>query len=597
MRFTILHKGLLLVSIPLIFEIGLFSYLLHLQNQVEQESRQLNHVRQINDELNLFIRESVSLTRISTASTKFGMHMKELNKLFKETHAGMGRLLTLYSNDPKSQTIIRNTDMRITQGEQDLHEARDALAHASPEEFLVIAKQFGHKFDADLLAVYQCGLLELADESSRGASIDASLETREKILIALKCALVLSVLFAAVAATQLSRHLVRRVASVQENASLFAAGQPLLPPLTGNDEIAELDRTFHMAVDMIAQGLRKEKAILNNTKEVICSFNIHYKIQSMNSASQGLLHSEPDALLGQNFLNLFPDEEKQRIEQELSKMRDSGQSCELESRASRPNTSPVDVSAVLSFSPEDKLYYCSIYDLTSKLELDRVRREVTAMITHDLKSPLQSVRSFFEMLAVGRFGELNEKGTKLLKMTEQQTVRMFDLIQSVLQLEQLRSGRSTLETAVVDLRNLLEESLEAVQLLADDKAITFDLDLSEASACGEAKWIKQIIVNILVNAINYSPSKSAVRATSQSLDEFSEVRISDQGPGLSEQEKILIFERFNRLGRTSDALGGSGLGLTICKELIALHQGYIKVESEPGQGSTFVLGFPKHRSS
>jgi PAS domain S-box-containing protein len=600
MRFTILHKGLLLVSIPLIFEIGLFSYLLHLQNQAEQASRQLNHVRQINDELNSLIRDLVYLMRISTSSTKFGSHMKELNQRFKAMHARMGRLSTLYSDDSKSQAVIRNSDLRITQGEQDLHEAREAISHANPEdpeEFRLIFKKFGHKFEADLLQLHQCGLLELADETSQNASIDASLETREKILIALKCALVLSVLFAATGATLLSRHLVRRVAGVRENASLFAAGQPLLPPLTGNDEIAELDRTFHMAADMIAQGLRKEKAILNNTKEVICSFNIHYKIQSMNSASQELLHSEPEGLLGQNFLNLFADEEKQRIEQELSKTRDSGQSCELESRASRPNTSPVDVSVVVSFSPEDKLYYCSIYDLTSKLELERVRREVTAMITHDLKSPLQSVRSFFEMLALGRFGELNEKGSKLLKMTDQQTVRMFDLIQSVLQLEQLRSGRSTLEATTVDIKGLLEESIETVQLLAEEKEITIDVDLREASACGEAKWIKQIIVNVLVNAINYSPSKSTVRATSQSLDEFSEVRISDKGPGLSEPEKILIFERFNRLGRKSDALGGSGLGLTICKELIALHQGYIKVESEPGQGSTFVLGFPKHWSS
>ncbi len=86
MRFTILFKGLLLVSIPLIFEIGLVSYLWHLQNQVEQESRRLNHVRQINDELDRLIRHMVFLTRISPASTKFGLHMKELNQLFRDMH-------------------------------------------------------------------------------------------------------------------------------------------------------------------------------------------------------------------------------------------------------------------------------------------------------------------------------------------------------------------------------------------------------------------------------------------------------------------------------------------------------------------------------
>jgi len=600
MRFTILHKGLLLVSIPLIFEIGLFSYLLHLQNQVEQQSRRLNHVRQINDELNRLVRDIVILARLSPASTKTGLRMNELNKLIREMHEGMGRLSTLYSDDAKSQAIIRNTDMRISQGQQDLHEGREIIAKASAnagsDEFWMIVKKVGRKFDADLVAVYECGLLDLAEESSRNASMDASLETREKILFALKCALGLSVLFAAIGATLLSRHLVRRVAGVRENAALFAAGQPLLPPLTGNDEIAELDRTFHMTVDMIAQSLRKEKAILNNTKEVICSFNEHYKIQSMNSASQELLHSEADALLGQNFLNLFSDEEKQRIEQELVKTRESPQSHEFQSLASRPNNSPVEVNVVVTFSPQDKLYYCSIHDLTAKLELERVRREVTAMITHDLKSPLQTVRSYFEMLSLGKFGEINEKGSKLLKLTDEQITRMSDLIQSVLQLEQLRSGLATLESATVDLDKLVKESIDAVQLLADNKEINFELHLSEASAWGESKWIKQIFVNILVNAINYSPAKTTVRVTSQRLDKVSEVRISDSGPGLNEQEKTMIFERFKRLGR-KDGPAGSGLGLTICKELMALHQGYIEVESEPGQGSTFVLGFPKQRSS
>ncbi len=226
-----------------------------------------------------------------------------------------------------------------------------------------------------------------------------------------------------------------------------------------------------------------------------------------------------------------------------------------------------------------------------------MRREVTAMVTHDLKSPLQTVRSFLEMLALGRLGQLNEKGAKLVPKIEQQTTRMAGLDSKRAAAGTIARRSEHTRIHCRQLSELLKDSIGSVQILAEEKEITFELDLKEAPAWGEAKWIKQIFVNVLVNAINYSPDKSTVRATSQSLEKFSEVRISDNGPGLNEQEKIMIFERFNRLDRKGDQLAGSGLGLTICKELIALHEGYIKVESEPGLGSTFVLGFPKQRSS
>jgi signal transduction histidine kinase len=198
------------------------------------------------------------------------------------------------------------------------------------------------------------------------------------------------------------------------------------------------------------------------------------------------------------------------------------------------------------------------------------------------------------MLGQGKLGDLNEKGTRLLPLAERQTVRMFDLIQSVLQLESLRSGRAQLAFVRVDLTAIVKDSIAELRLLASDKSIEIKEQLNQMETSGESKWIKQIIDNVIANAINYSPPGSVIEVSMVEEKDFNQVIVKDQGPGMTETEKDLIFERFTRLQPAIEShTSGSGLGLTICLELMKLHKGYIEVKSAPSQGSTFVLAFPR----
>jgi signal transduction histidine kinase len=129
-----------------------------------------------------------------------------------------------------------------------------------------------------------------------------------------------------------------------------------------------------------------------------------------------------------------------------------------------------------------------------------------------------------------------------------------------------------------------------VKLLAGEKSISLEIVASERTKVyGDRHWLNEIFVNLLGNAIEYSPSGTTVRASGAQVDGFIEMRVSDQGPGIPEEERTLIFERFRRL---SNSVGGTGLGLTICKVLVNLHKGYIRAEGNEPNGTSFVVGIP-----
>ncbi|HEY9714211.1 MAG TPA: HAMP domain-containing sensor histidine kinase, partial [Chroococcales cyanobacterium] len=229
----------------------------------------------------------------------------------------------------------------------------------------------------------------------------------------------------------------------------------------------------------------------------------------------------------------------------------------------------------------------------------RMRQEVTAMISHDLKSPLQSIRSYLEMLETGILGELNEKGERLLVNSQRASDHMSNLIDSVLQLEKLRSGSIRLKQEKVVLSSLLTTCLDLVRASADGKAVRLETSFEhDDSDCviGDEFWLKEVFVNILSNAVKFTPEKSKVTVSTRQVGDRMEVAVADEGPGIRDSEKKVIFERFSRL-KSAAAVAGTGLGLPIAKELVEMHHGSIEVDSHVGLGSTFVILLPVSKPS
>jgi two-component system sensor histidine kinase VicK len=382
-----------------------------------------------------------------------------------------------------------------------------------------------------------------------------------------------------------------RLSIVETNAKRLANRQPLLQVMEGADEIAELDQTFHLAANLIDAAMRKEKAILDNAKDIICSLDDKMMIVSVNAACDATLGLSPLDLIGKSFISLLKPEEQAEVTDYLKTLKEQQASKPL--NITIPNTHDAIeriMSMSASYASAEETFYCVLHDVTANKEVELIRQEVTAMISHDLKAPLQSIKNYLRMLHAGRLGELNEEGTKLLQLTETESERMARLINSVLDLEKVRSGTAELNMTQMSVYELLSECCQSVKLLAGEKNICLEIVASERTKVyGDRHWLNEIFVNLLGNAIEYSPSGTTVRASGAQVDGFIEMRVSDQGPGIAEEERTLIFERFRRL---SNSVGGTGLGLTICKVLVNLHKGYIRAEGNEPNGTSFVVGIP-----
>lgn len=231
-----------------------------------------------------------------------------------------------------------------------------------------------------------------------------------------------------------------------------------------------------------------------------------------------------------------------------------------------------------------------VEDITAKHELEQMKQDFLSMMTHDLRTPLTSVKCFLELITEGvydgRFDELKKRSTGIGNDTN----RLINMISSLLNLHKLEAGRLQLVPEVTLVKTLVTQSLESVSSLADFRGIILNLP-SEGNnllVSADSDYTVQVLVNLLSNAIKFSPKGSQVTVCIDAQDDFVKVEVKDQGRGIPKEFQNRLFNRFEQ-ARLTDARveGGSGLGLAISKAIIEEQGGNIGVESEPGQGTTF----------
>lgn len=572
-------------------ELVLLGVLINMQNQVEAEAQRLNRARKINDEVNKIFHSIV----IIGGMPKIVRTRQEGNQIkikLKEIQDSIAKLkdLTIHDQSLFNDVLLIDTALRHTR--EDFTLSVNLIRNASPDDLQEVLRQVRKKLDSDLQVALHAGITQLSQRSLEGLDEARSAQSRKQVEFTLYAGAALSVLVAIAAASIYSRDLSKRLARVSSNASKLANDQPLDKPVPGEDEIAELDRALHFAARWMEAAEKKERAIISYASDIICTLDKGMHISSINPRGLATFKKTNEELLHSDFVSLFKESDRSRVRDALQSMIETTQAQQFDAALDTTGGDDLQVTISASYAPSQKSFYCVIHDITERTQVERLRQEVTAMITHDLRTPLQTVRNYLELLENNRLGELNEQGQRLLKFADKETLRMAALIDSVLQLEKLRSGAATLDKKDVVVADLIQRSIAAVTILASEKSIAIEYKPdSSQTLFADAKWLEQVIVNLLANAIKFSPESSTVSVECAPVPSFLEISINDQGPGIPAAEKALIFERFHRIP-TSRNVGGSGLGLAICKELIDLHGGYIHVDSVLGKGSKFIVGIP-----
>ncbi len=254
----------------------------------------------------------------------------------------------------------------------------------------------------------------------------------------------------------------------------------------------------------------------------------------------------------------------------------------------------VNASAIFNSGGEREGTILVFHDLTRLKQLERTREEFVANVSHELRTPLSLIKGYIETLLDGARHQ-PEVTARFLKIIERNTQRLDLLIQDLLTISALESGRVKLELQAVELHPLVDKIFNDLKPPADNKSVTLLNQLPPLSATGDAHRLEQVFANLVDNAIKYGRPHGRVTVGGQSLAGGKiEVFVQDDGPGIPAESLDRIFERFYRVDKArSRDQGGTGLGLSIVKHIVQGHGGEVWAKSDLGRGATFFFTLPR----
>jgi signal transduction histidine kinase len=235
-------------------------------------------------------------------------------------------------------------------------------------------------------------------------------------------------------------------------------------------------------------------------------------------------------------------------------------------------------------------------DTTPLREMDRMKANFISMVTHELRSPLNAINGYLDLALEGVAGELNERLHEFVRRARSSSEHLTSLVDDLLLISRADAGQFRLNIGQANLGAIVKGAIEEVELLAADANVNLVVRLAPdlPTFAGDDGRLKQVVRNLLTNAIKFTPEGGQVTISGEARGNQIELAVRDTGRGISPEHLPRIFERFYQVARGQGSRGGQGLGLAIVKTIVERHHGSISVESSPGEGSTFTISIPLH---
>lgn len=444
------------------------------------------------------------------------------------------------------------------------------------------------QLDSELMEI-EGYVARLAPEESRNFQINLA------ILVGL--GLIGSFVFSILIGSAVINNIFDRLKIIAQNAQLISFFQPLPAMLSGTDEIAQLDRVLHESSDALNYIRQKESTILDNAASMICSFDSNLRFLDASKSVVPMLQMEPDDVVGMSLLALLRADVVEKTRLAFEQVSISGVGTEIETIIRRKDRSCIECLCTISWSATKRQYFCVIHDIAQQKSIERMKQHLISIVSHDLRAPITSVLMNLGMMTDGKKGPVSEKVLNELKKSEQSLSRLMALVNDLLELEKFGLGKEEIEKECISAAEACKQAREALESLATRSKVQIYGPIGDAAINGNHNRIVQVVVNLLSNAIKYSPENSTVKISLEKKNEFVEISIQDQGPGIPADERALIFERFHQGKLQPDGQSkttkSTGLGLAIVKSLVKAHGGRCGVECGAEGGSRFWFRVPE----
>ncbi len=590
-RSSLSVKVLALVLCPLAFQLVFLVWIAKLERDADQQLSMSLHAEKISETINRLssdIFDFAALCNTENAMNTLGSdaafydlqrkiaeHYEELRNLTKDNEEV--KAIVAGSESAMHRMVDTSQKLKATENTEKEHQYRKVLWRS---------------FRADLKNVLYGGLAEVAKGQKKFAQSSAEAQLALRAFsqnVAMSGALV-TICFAAIIAVYFLKNVTNRLKVLNDNAGRLAAGAPLRPKLPGDDDIAFLDSTFHEMAAALQESARKEQAVVDNARDFICSLDKSGRFTSANPASRQLLGLGPDEILGSHLADYIADDRSvaQTFMKDLIK---AGQMDNVSLALRRHDGVVLQTIWSSHWSEKHSSASCIVHDVSEQHAAQQLRRELVAMITHDLRTPLTTLNNVFTLLQRGEHCKMDEEGDRITSMATRQVEKMANLVNDLLDIDKINSGQMHVDLSKVLLDECFGACAENLKILARDKQIKLDFVSTKLMVLGEEEKIDRILTNLVANAIKFSPKGGTITVGVIDKDGLAYISVEDQGPGIPSDQFQTIFERF-RQSDSSHSSMGSGLGLAICKAFVEVQNGKIWVENSSEKGTKFMFTLP-----
>lgn len=374
-----------------------------------------------------------------------------------------------------------------------------------------------------------------------------------------------------------------------------------------NDEWGELGDAFQQMQteltrreDRLLENSQRLEAVLSSMIEGVLAIEPTGEVMLANGAACrmfGLTHPE---LVGRRLLEIVRIPELTTAVEKTQLQRTFSQTEFKTLAGSQPAGPQRTLKARVSMLANDEKPGVAVvlHDVTELRQLETMRQDFVANVSHELKTPLSSIKAYAETLRLGALHD-SEKNLQFVEQIEFQAEMLNQQIQDLLQLARVESGKTTFSLSDVNLNDICRSCVQQFVEISAEGGLDLQLALAEPGPVShsDAESINTIVKNLVVNAIHYTPRNGSITVSTACDNSWALITVADTGIGIAADQQTRIFERFYRVDKArSRDMGGTGLGLAIVKHLSQAQGGSVVVESQPGKGSEFQVRLPLKQS-